>query len=826
MPSHAGYEPIAGDDDADISRPSLDSQDGSVTGRRRRGPSVDLKGLDTAFKRWTETIAQRVKINRRKKLEIQPEKREIVFSVFQPAHGRLPPPPTKTLDHQPPITHEEFERIAQSVRAAIFEGIHPKMISKGSSGSYYARVRDPDTGQIKTIGVFKPKDEECPTDLKFPNHAKPQVSEMGTQDFLLVDRCVGSFSQQEARSSTILGFGRSCLIPNLSYISEAGASLLDTRLSLHIVPHTELASFASPAFFYDWIDRSAAKKGKALPEKIGSLQLFTHGFTDASDFLRKHPWPGRSIADTWNEDDHRQGRHSKRCFNALGVLCGKAGGDYDDYDDMDYDQNLHATTNTSTRAGGSFVWTPALQQSFREELEKLIILDYLMRNTDRGLDNFMIKYCEGAHEKQIVDTAPTRLPMMSELKQSGAPSHVPHNTPGTESTASPYSRPHIHIAAIDNSLSFPHHHPKGWRSYTYGWLFLPVSLIGRPFSEKTRNHFLPLLSSSEWWAETTFQLRKLFSLDPDFNQRMFDRQMAVLKGQGWNIVQSLKRDEEGPLELTRRVKVLVWDDEVEVINETVDAEDGGAAPLPAQSPKSPRSPVVAPTRQSVSPLSFAMPRRRRSRSISDFPPPRPRAPVPFTQAVGTSSGETSGVAILAQLEKLDEVSSGREDAVATEEVEITTTDVFRSDQASDKNPDAVLSRPGPSRISPVPEHDEGETALPPPHPSRIASDPIPLVQEDLDGEDDEVNPMMFSSVTSLGDNTPIPPSMTRSATAAQGPRPSLEGRRWPSFGAIGKRGQRLSLDTATATDVVSGKTRTVIRERLQTVDSKAFFQNW
>jgi hypothetical protein len=37
----------------------------------------------------------------------------------------------------------------------------------------------------------------------------------------------------------------------------------------------------------------------------------------------------------------------------------------------------------------------------------------------------------------------------------------------------------ISIAAIDNSLSFPHHHPKGWRSYPYGWLYLPVSLIGK-----------------------------------------------------------------------------------------------------------------------------------------------------------------------------------------------------------------------------------------------------------------------------------------------------------------------------------------------------------
>ncbi|CAE6483304.1 unnamed protein product [Rhizoctonia solani] len=726
MPSHAGYEPIAGDEEAELSRPSLDSQDGSATGRRRRGPSVDLKGLDTAFKRWTETIAQKVKINRKKRLETQPEKREIAFSVFQPTHGRLPPPPMKTLDHQPPITHEEFERIVQSVRAAIFDGIHPKMISKGSSGSYYARVRDPETGHIKTVGPYSMRN--------------PKFQKWVHRTFFWW-----------------IGFGRSCLIPNLSYISEAGACLLDTRLNLHIVPHTELASFASPAFFYDWIDRSAAKKGKALPEKIGSLQLFAHGFTDASDFLRKHPWPGRSIADTWNEDDHREGRHSKRCFNAMGILCGKAGGDYDDYDDgMDYEQNPHVT-EAPTRTGGNFVWTLALQQSFREELEKLIILDYLMRNTDRGLDNFMIKYCEGTHEKQIVDTAPTRLPMMSELKNSGAPSssHVP----------------------ADNSLSFPHHHPKGWRSYTYGWLFLPVSLIGRPFSEKTRSHFLPLLSSPEWWTETTFQLRKLFALDPDFNERMFDRQMAVLKGQGWNIVQSLKRDEEGPLELTRRIKVLVWDDEVEVVNEATDTDDGGVIP-----------------------------------------------PV----AIGASNGETSGVAMLAQLEKLDKASGGKDKAIIDEEVVVTSTDAFTTDEGlSENSVNPVPTRPGPSRVSPVPEHEEheeSETTLPP-APPRVASDPI--IHEDLDGEDDELNPMLFNSVASLGDNTPIPPSMTRSATAAQGPRPSLEQRRWPSFGGVGgKRGQKLSLDTATATDVVSGKTRTVIRERLQTVDSKAFFQNW
>ncbi|KAG8745227.1 phosphatidyl inositol kinase [Ceratobasidium sp. 414] len=113
MPSHAGYEPIAGTEEEDVLRTSLDSQDDSAPGSssrgKRRGPGVDLKVIDTAFKRWTETIAQKVKINRRKRLEVQPEKREVAFSVFQQTYGKLPPPPQKTLDHQKPVTHEEFE---------------------------------------------------------------------------------------------------------------------------------------------------------------------------------------------------------------------------------------------------------------------------------------------------------------------------------------------------------------------------------------------------------------------------------------------------------------------------------------------------------------------------------------------------------------------------------------------------------------------------------------------------------------------------------------------------------------------------------------------
>ena len=40
------------------------------------------------------------------------------------------------------------------------------------------------------------------------------------------------------------------------------------------------------AFFYDWIDRTAFKKGKPLPDKVGSLQCFLNGFTGEFPFRR------------------------------------------------------------------------------------------------------------------------------------------------------------------------------------------------------------------------------------------------------------------------------------------------------------------------------------------------------------------------------------------------------------------------------------------------------------------------------------------------------------------------------------------------------------
>lgn len=45
---------------------------------------------------------------------------------------------------------------------------------------------------------------------------------------------------------------------------------------------------------------------------------------------------------------------------------------------------------------------------------------------------------------------------------------------------------------------------------------------------------------------------------------MFARQIAVMKGQAWNVVETLKTPDHGPLELTRRSRVCVWDDLVDI----------------------------------------------------------------------------------------------------------------------------------------------------------------------------------------------------------------------------------------------------------------------
>lgn len=206
------------------------------------------------------------------------------------------------------------------------------------------------------------------------------------------------------------------------------------------------------------------------------------------------------------------------------MVCGRAGADEWSDDEIDEGGNSNEGVNGSRdgRRQHKFRWTAQLKADFRLELEKLIMLDWLMRNTDRGLvsqpcstflatlppslpishesccsvlicvffspclsqDNFMLKYTPPSSQTStnppIISTAPS-----STAPPSFAQSITSLTTPSPSSSNSPQPLPSrksggsISIAAIDNSLSFPHHHPKGWRNYPYGWLHLPVSLIGQ-----------------------------------------------------------------------------------------------------------------------------------------------------------------------------------------------------------------------------------------------------------------------------------------------------------------------------------------------------------
>lgn len=506
---------------------------------------VDLKAINARLEHWADEIASRFKRGRAKSQLGEEERLEIHHSVFQPPDGVRPIAAEAMADVQQPgvMAKAEFEAVVDSVRAAIRQEIHPSIISQGSSGSYFARNPD---GKI--VGVFKPKDEE-------PYAAgNPKWNKWFHRN--LFPCC----------------FGRACLIPNLSYVSEAAAYVLDCQLRTHLVPYTDVVWLSSKSFHYPfWYRRKFYRKKKPLPAKPGSFQVFLKGFKDANVFLRKHPWPDQYWAGFRTNDTHRNKR--KRWTES----CRPSTSGSPDGPDSSDDEGLGSRDDAA--GPPRFVWTKLLKQSFREELEKLVILDYIMRNTDRGLDNWMIKV-DWEAAKVSLASEPVHIDLEPPSEASGPrpvdasqmpppPTRAPYpykaQKPMDASSTRPSgSEPEISIGAIDNSLSWPWKHPDGWRSFPFGWLFLPVDLIGRPFSQKTRDHFLPLLTSTAWWSQTQMALKRVFQTDDDFQERMFAKQMAVMKGQAWNVVEALKSPDHGPLELTRRDRVCVWDDLVEV----------------------------------------------------------------------------------------------------------------------------------------------------------------------------------------------------------------------------------------------------------------------
>jgi phosphatidylinositol 4-kinase type 2 len=342
----------------------------------------------------------------------------------------------------------EFSSVISQAEQGISEGRYPERIYQGSSGSYF--VKD---AQGKCIGVFKPKDEE-PYGILNPKWTKWMQK-------VCCPCC----------------FGRGCLVLNQGYLSEAGASLVDQKLKLNIVPKTKVVRLASTTFNYTAIDRAKSRAKTnisealpqlarhlhfhrlGLPRKIGSFQMFVEGYKDAEQWLRKfetEPLPS------------------------------------------------------------------SVQTNFQYQFEKLVVLDYITRNTDRGNDNWLIKY---------------------DVPDISADGHK-----DVTDDWNMISAPQISIAAIDNGLAFPFKHPDEWRAYPYHWAWLPQARTS--FSQEIKDLVLPRLSDMNFVQSLCDDLYELFSVDKGFDITKFQKQMAVMRGQILNLIQAMK-DDKSPILLVQ-----------------------------------------------------------------------------------------------------------------------------------------------------------------------------------------------------------------------------------------------------------------------------------
>ena len=413
---------------------------------RRNSSGVDIGAINARLERWAEEIAAKFKINKVKGKTDYEEQLEIHHSVFRSPEG-VRPATAETLASEftdvqgDRMTKIEFDDVVESVKVAIELGVHPKMISQGSSGSYFAR-----NSEGKVVGVFKPKDEE-PYASRNPKWTK-----------------------WIHRNLFPCFFGRACLIPNLSYVSEAAAYVLDTQLRTNLVPYTDIVYLSSKSFFYDFWQRSNYyRKRKPLPAKVGSFQVFLKGFKDANIFLRDHPWPDQLNTGFRPEDAPRKRKPWVETCKPSGT---------DSEDEEESQSAIRASVADEEPQTQKFSWTEGIQKSFREELEKLVILDYIMRNTDRGLDNWMVKVDWHSQEVSIAaeppkskgsTNEPATRPVPIKTGSTPSPDSYPYrrqdimsanSRSGTPSNA-PSTRkdPSISIGAIDNSLSWPWKHP-------------------------------------------------------------------------------------------------------------------------------------------------------------------------------------------------------------------------------------------------------------------------------------------------------------------------------------------------------------------------------
>ncbi len=84
-------------------------------------------------------------------------------------------------------------------------------------------------------------------------------------------------------------FGRSCLVPNQGYLSEAAASIVDTVLKLNVVPKTKIVKLASKTFYYSKYDRVKTQAIKSASERFpDAVREHTHEHTHIHTCIRTY----------------------------------------------------------------------------------------------------------------------------------------------------------------------------------------------------------------------------------------------------------------------------------------------------------------------------------------------------------------------------------------------------------------------------------------------------------------------------------------------------------------------------------------------------------
>uniref|UniRef100_A0A8D2I6S3 Phosphatidylinositol 4-kinase type 2 n=1 Tax=Urocitellus parryii TaxID=9999 RepID=A0A8D2I6S3_UROPR len=168
-----------------------------------------------------------------------------------------------------------------------------------------------------------------------------------------------------------------------------------------------------------------------------------------------------------------------------------------------------------------------IRKQFQSQFERLVVLDYIIRNTDRGNDNWLVRY---EKEKCKKETDHEVLNWINDKELL------------------------IKVAAIDNGLAFPFKHPDEWRTYPFHWAWLPQAKV--PFSEETRNLVLPYISDMNFVQDLCEDLYELFKTDKSFDKATFESQMSVMRGQILNLTQAL-RDGKSPVQLVQMPCVIV-----------------------------------------------------------------------------------------------------------------------------------------------------------------------------------------------------------------------------------------------------------------------------